>query len=174
MNGTTSIYTTTKTIDSETYQSILKDHYLPFHQNEYMLAQDNATCHVSHSTRSFLEDNAVELLPWAARSPDCNPIENLWGMLVSRLYADNRSYNSCTELSEAIINIWDKISDAEVKNLINSVPDRLCRVVAAHGGYSSRFWLIPCYNIVFMFCFLKKSLWYLLLYFYYMLKIIFT
>ena len=60
-------------------------------------------------------------------------------MLVSRLYADNRSYNSCTELSEAIINIWDKISDAEVKNLINSVPDRLTGVLAAHGGYNSRF-----------------------------------
>jgi hypothetical protein len=40
--------------------------------------QDNASIHMSgHSLVWFAEKN-IPLLDWPARSPDLNPIENLW------------------------------------------------------------------------------------------------
>jgi hypothetical protein len=42
------------------------------------LMHDDAPCHRSVNTRRFLEVNTVRIFPWCARSPDLNPIENLW------------------------------------------------------------------------------------------------
>ena len=67
------------TINSEKYQEIIQQYYLPFHQPGFLLAQDNAPCHVSAASRQFMAERNIALLDWAAHSPDCNPIENLWG-----------------------------------------------------------------------------------------------
>uniref|UniRef100_A0A1I7WGC8 DDE_3 domain-containing protein n=1 Tax=Heterorhabditis bacteriophora TaxID=37862 RepID=A0A1I7WGC8_HETBA len=42
------------------------------------------------STRTWLEDSDVDTMGWPVRSSDLNPMENLWVILVCRIYADNR------------------------------------------------------------------------------------
>jgi hypothetical protein len=40
---------------------------------------------VKKNQSSFLQANEVTTLNWAARSPDLNPIENIWGIMAKEI-----------------------------------------------------------------------------------------
>lgn len=124
-------------IDSIAYQKILSEHLLPymrrFRARKLTFMQDNAPIHASASTRQWLADHNIALLSWPARSPDINPIENLWGLLVRDVYADCRQFNSTQELKTAIQEAWDRVSDEKLKKLANSLPKRVNLLIKNHG-----------------------------------------
>lgn len=116
--GTTAICIKEQNINAEVYRDILHSSYLRFHQPGFILMQDNATPHVANSTLQFLEEEGVRVLDWPACSPDCNPIENIWGIMVKRLYIQGTAYNSIEDLKKAIEDCWNSISIEEVRNLV--------------------------------------------------------
>jgi hypothetical protein len=60
---------------------------LPVFGNNFVFQQDNCPIHTAHLIRDFLQanDNEVTTLDWPARSPDCNPIENIWGIMAKEV-----------------------------------------------------------------------------------------
>ncbi|RCN28152.1 hypothetical protein ANCCAN_26110 [Ancylostoma caninum] len=81
-------------MDSSEYQEIPETHLLPFlrgaRRHSLAFQQDNAAVHVSHSTRSWLQEHCVRTIDWPACSPDCNPVENMWGIIVRQVYRNNK------------------------------------------------------------------------------------
>ena len=96
--------------------------------------QDNARPHVSRQTLDFMDTKGIQLLDWPACSPDCNVIENLWAIVVQRLYRGGKSYESIRQLTAAIKSIWDGLSQEAIRKLVDSFPSRLVEVSRANGS----------------------------------------
>ena len=71
--------------------------------SDFTLHQDNASIHVSKFTKQWFSEKEIDLLEWPSISPDINPIENLWGILVRRVYAHGRQFVNFNDLKNAIL-----------------------------------------------------------------------
>uniref|UniRef100_A0A915EHQ0 Peptidase M12B domain-containing protein n=1 Tax=Ditylenchus dipsaci TaxID=166011 RepID=A0A915EHQ0_9BILA len=91
--------------------------------------QDNASIHVSKETKKWLNDQKIALLDWPACSPDLNIMENLWGILVRRIYHSNRQFGNVEELEAAIMEAWQQISLEDIQKLVDSIPNRIFQLV---------------------------------------------
>ena len=125
-------------VNTEVYIEILSEHLLPLINSSFprgcLFQQDNATPHTANATKQFLSDSNIDVLPWPARSPDLNPIENLWGILARAVYADARQFDDVESLAQAIAQEWDKISDEKCKSLVHSMQKRCLAVIEKRGG----------------------------------------
>lgn len=137
-DGTLSLAFTSNKMNSTGYQDVLANHLLPYLRSRQNLnlvfQQDNAAIHVSQSTRAWLRSHQVDTMDWPACSPDLNPIENLWGLIVRDIYADSRQYNTVADLKQAILVAWNRLDVQVLQKLVSSMPHRLCEVIAKKGG----------------------------------------
>jgi len=60
----------------------------------WIFQQDNAPIHASKETKTWLDLKKINLLEWPAYSPDLNPIENVWGIMARRVYANGKQYTN--------------------------------------------------------------------------------
>jgi hypothetical protein len=92
--GTLQLAFTTACMDSAEYIQVLENHLLlylrRFHRIPLVYQQDNAAIHRSNATKAWFNQCRIELLEWPVRSPDCNPMENVWAIPVRRVYANNK------------------------------------------------------------------------------------
>uniref|UniRef100_A0AC34RR90 Tc1-like transposase DDE domain-containing protein n=1 Tax=Panagrolaimus sp. JU765 TaxID=591449 RepID=A0AC34RR90_9BILA len=95
--------------------------------------QDNTTIHASSNTMNWFQRNQINVIKWPTRSPDLNPMENLWGILVRRVYANNRHYNEVNELKTAILRAWLSVDGSILDNHVLSMPKRIADVLEAGG-----------------------------------------
>ena len=69
-----------------------------------MFQQDGAATHTAKLTREYFIEEKIHELPWVARSPDMNPIENIWGTFVRALYKEGQQFDNLDDLREALQN----------------------------------------------------------------------
>ncbi|GBM37290.1 Transposable element Tc3 transposase [Araneus ventricosus] len=95
-NGVGSIAFVSGKMNSQACQSVLASHLLPNAEflpgENWKYEQDNAPIHSSNTTKNWFQVNNIETLKWPAKFPDLNPIENLWGDLARRIYANGRHH----------------------------------------------------------------------------------
>jgi transposase len=72
-------------------------------------------------------------MKWPARSPDLNPIENLWGIVSRSVYAGGRQYANVRELKSEILRCWENIPNQVIQNLILSMNKRVFEVIKNSG-----------------------------------------
>lgn len=83
----------------------------------------------------------VDLLSWPAKSPDLNPIEMLWSVLDQKLIS--KPVYSIAALTDRLQHEWDEIDQQLCLRLIDSMPDRIKKCLAADGGH---FWCLNFYT----------------------------
>jgi len=99
--------------------------------------QDNAPCHKAHRTLNYLASKLIKMLQnWPPRSPDLNPIENLWAM-IQRLVSE-RGPRDKEELTRFVVEVWERIPQTVIDEYVLSFEHRVKQVIAAKGHHLPR------------------------------------
>ncbi|CAD6199098.1 unnamed protein product [Caenorhabditis auriculariae] len=113
------------------YQQLLAQHLLPYlrrrRRSNMIYQQDNASVHASNSTLAWFAANNVVLLDWPAG-------ENLWSVLVRRVYANAKQYTTVNDLKRAIRTEWDSLDKSLLQSHVGSMPNRIFEAAQKQGG----------------------------------------
>jgi hypothetical protein len=87
--------------------NVLAPHVVPHFDNHAladrpMFMDDNARPHRARIVQHFLQQEAVQTIPWPAMSPDMNPIEHAWDFIGRKINQRNPKCQSIDELRTAI------------------------------------------------------------------------
>ena len=97
---------------------------------------DNARPHRARAVHEYLRQNAIETLPWPARSPDMNPIEHIWDILGNMVRRRDPPVQNLQELTDALHLEWQRIPQWRISRLVTSMRRRVQAVIQAQGGYT--------------------------------------
>jgi hypothetical protein len=97
--------------------AILEQYVVPFASfigDNFIFQHDNARPHSARIVSEYLDEVGIASMQWSARSPDLNPIENVWDMMGRRVRAFQPPPATLVEFGEQIIAIWDNLNQADV------------------------------------------------------------
>ena len=135
-SGVGSLHRIDGRLNADGYKNILQTKMLPdaarLIGNRFVFQQDNASIHTARTVRQWFLNNDVTVLDWPPRSPDANPIENLWHQLKTSVSAAQPKTSD--ELWAALQTAWESIPQENVKKLVESLPRQVQAIAKAKGG----------------------------------------
>ena len=87
--------------------------------------QDNAPSHTSNNTEKWFGLNKIKKLWWHPQSPDQNPIENVWEMMLRYVRSQKKQPSSLAELREALKEVWESFPQEQIRKLYKGLPNRV-------------------------------------------------
>lgn len=104
----------------------------------FLFFEDNCPIHRARVVQDWLRQNPeIRTVPWPSRSPDLNPIENVWGLMVQRW--DFRRERNKEALIAHCNQVWDSIRGTDLcQNLVNSMRRR-CDAIIDAGGAATKY-----------------------------------
>ena len=130
-NGFGKLLLFTRTLNSKLMCKI----YKRFGDNNtyWNLLEDNDPKHTSKISKKFKVDNGIQSLSWPSQSPDCNPIENVWGLM--KLKINKRPPTSMKNFMERIKKEWKNLPVDFAEKLVNSMEHRIELLIERNGDY---------------------------------------
>jgi len=130
-------------VNSAEYQRILTEGLLPTIEDTFMrqhciFQHDLAPAHASKSSKIWLANQQLDVLPWPANSPDLNPIENVWRDIKFAIRSAAYLPRTKEELKNVIKATWEKFKVKDCRKLIHSMPGR-CKTVIKMKGYPTKY-----------------------------------
>ncbi|GFV21692.1 tyrosine-protein phosphatase 10D [Trichonephila clavipes] len=89
--------------------------------DKFVFMDDNATCHRTFAVQDCLDSEGIQRLVWPARSPDLNPIENVWDALGRQVAGRNYPPTNKNTLIRALTEEWDKLPQQLLENVVQSM-----------------------------------------------------
>lgn len=122
--------------NSNVYCDILENYLVPTAQMyrleiNYLFQHDNARYYTSKQTQEKLKEINVKILPWPAKSPDINPVEQLWSIIDNKF--KSRRMCSVKQLIDGLSTEWSTIQPGLCEKLVFSMPKRIQKCIEARG-----------------------------------------
>lgn len=128
----------------EEFVRVLRDVMLPtvrihYPEGTIYLCQDNCKVHTCRVVEAwFSQQQDIVRLPWPAKSPDLNPIENLWGLMV--LDQDSTEIRNNDNLQREAHTTWERLRGTDtcwnmvagMRNRLDAAPSQTRLVVQHH------------------------------------------
>jgi transposase len=102
------------------------------HGEQWWFVHDNSKPFTSQEVQRWLHNHGVSILDFPPRSPDLNPIENIWprvNKLIDQLHPTTKD-----AVADAFINSWPKLALDTFTNFAQSMPARIAAVIEANGN----------------------------------------
>ncbi|GFW81473.1 transposable element Tcb1 transposase [Trichonephila clavipes] len=87
------------------------------------------------AVQDCLDSKGIQRLVWPARSPDLNPIENVWDSLGRQVAGRNYPPTNKNTLIRALTEEWDKLLQQLLDNVVQSMVRRVECCITLHGGH---------------------------------------
>lgn len=84
---------------------------------DWIIQKDSAAVQLFNYIKEYLDVLDVDVMDWAAKSPNLNIFENIWGVLARRVCQGGRQFDNVHSLQEAIMDAWNDISVGYIKSL---------------------------------------------------------
>lgn len=139
--GVVPLYVIDGSLTAKSYIDILDTTLLPAAQHQFKsgiwnFVHDNAPSHSAKVTKQWLEENMADHLlsqPLPPRSPDLNPIENLWAYVQDKL--QQSKFSSKKQFVKNLKEIWKNVDVSILQSLSSSMSNRLLMLKKAKGGH---------------------------------------
>jgi hypothetical protein len=128
-------------VNSEYYITILEKTVIPWANKRYgamnwVLVQDNAPCHVSKRTVSWMTPK-MNFWPkgvWPPSSPDLNVLDYAVFACLQK-EVNKKPYSSIALLLKSIKKAWSGLKEEWVKKMVSAFRHRVSEVIEAEGGH---------------------------------------
>jgi hypothetical protein len=116
-------------MDQHRYIDTLENYLMPTkdiffgEEPDWMYQQDNAPCHKAKSVTEWFKQNNINVLQWPARSPDLNPIENVWTVLGRKLTKE--PVTSAEDLRENLKQSFNGLTVEYCRKLFDSMKKKI-------------------------------------------------
>ena len=136
--GMTTVKIYTENMNGNLYCDVLEHQLMPSikqmpKKNEVFFQQDLAPWHTSNIVKDKIAKLKLNVLDWAPKSPDLNPVEMLWSILDERLAS--KPMFSKGALMDRLQEEWDRVDKDLCIKLVESMPERLRKCLRAKGGH---------------------------------------
>lgn len=124
----------TAAVYCDVIENIMLTSVRPIFGDNFTFQHDNSPIHTARLVQTCLNNNSIRTLPWPSKSPDINPIENIWGAMTKQMYKENFRPRNREELQNQVVQAWHSIPDEYATNLVLSMPRRLQSVLQNNGS----------------------------------------
>ena len=124
--------------NGEDYLKLLQTSFLPTikeQMDEFVFMQDGASIH--NQAKNLPENEKIPFFVWPARSPDLNPIENIWGIMqkyLNKWFVEKGTPTNRTQLFSLCKKIFGNVCKKHANTVMKSMNNRIQKTIEANGG----------------------------------------